>query len=353
MAVHGGDIYRNSVRLDFSVNTNPLGMPQTVREALHRAVARCGVYPDIKAQALKKAVGSMLAAPEEYLLFGNGASELFMAVTHAIKPKKAVIPVPSFYGYEYAAYAAGSELLYYELKQEDGFVVTEALCERLTEDVDLLFLANPNNPTGCLPERETAVNLLRHCREKGIYVLVDECFIEFCEGWPSLLPEIGKNDRLLLVRTFTKIFSIPGVRLGYLFCKNKRLLAKIAGQLPEWNLSCFAQEAGCACAGEKTFITETERYVTRERAFLEEALRQRGFLVFPSAANFILFYTEEKACGRTLYGQLLQKGILIRDCGNFRGLGSGFYRIAVKSREENIRLLQALAQIEGEDKTHV
>ena len=343
MAVHGGDIYRNSVRLDFSVNTNPLGMPQTVREALHRAVARCGVYPDIKAQALKKAVGSMLAAPEEYLLFGNGASELFMAVTHAIKPKKAVIPVPSFYGYEYAAYAAGSELLYYELKQEDGFVVTEALCERLTEDVDLLFLANPNNPTGCLPERETAVNLLRHCREKGIYVLVDECFIEFCEGCPSMLSEIEQFPHVLLVRAFTKIFSIPGVRLGYLLCQNEPLRAKIAGQLPEWNLSCFAQEAGCACAKETAWIGKTESYVRKERAFLETELRQKGFQVFPSAANFLLIYRDELPNAETLYERLLRQGILVRDCNNFRGLGRGFYRIAVKSREENTTLLQALS----------
>ena len=346
MAIHGGDIYRNSVKLDFSVNTNPFGMPRSVNEALHRAVELCTSYPDMEAQALKEAVGRMLSLPEQYLLFGNGASELFMAITHAIKPKKTLIPVPAFYGYEYVAAAVGSEILYYGLKRENDFCVKKDLCERLTEDVELLFLANPNNPTGRLPERETAVALLQCCLEKGIYVVADECFIEFCEGCPSLLSELNKNDRLLIVRTFTKIFSIPGVRLGYLLCKNRVLLTKIAGQLPEWNLSCFAQEAGCACAGEKAFWAETENYVRRERAFLEEALKQCGFQVFPSEANFILLYRNEKLGKATLYEQLLQQGILIRDCGNFRGLGSGFYRIAVKTREENRKLLQALAQAE-------
>lgn len=347
MTIHGGDIYRNSVKLDFSVNINPFGVPRSVKEALHRAIGKCTLYPDMEAQELKEAVGRMLFVPKECLLFGNGASELFMAITHAIKPKKTVIPVPSFYGYEYAATAAESEILYYELKRENDFCVTNGLCESLTEDVSLLFLANPNNPTGCLLRRETAGTLLRRCLEKGIYVVVDECFIEFCEGRPSLLSELAKNDRLLIVRSFTKIFSIPGVRLGYLLCKNRALLTKVAGQLPEWNLSCFAQEAGCACAGEKAFLAETESLIRRERAFLTESLKQRGFLVFPSEANFILFYRKEETGGATLYEQLLRQGILIRDCGNFRCLENGFYRIAVKTREENVRLLHALEQAEG------
>lgn len=340
--IHGGDIYRNPVTVDFSVNGNPLGTPQSVSEALHRAVGMCGCYPDIEAQALKDAVGRMLAVPKEYLLFGNGASELFLAIVRGVSPKKTVIPVPSFNGYEYAAKAAKSEILYYVLKQENGFCVTEELCERLTEDVGILFLANPNNPTGRLIEQKTLTAILRHCEEKGIYVVLDECFIEFCEGCPSMLSQIERFPHVILVRAFTKIFSIPGVRLGYLICKNEPLLAKIAGQLPEWNLSCFAQEAGRACAKETAFLAETENYVRKERVFLEKELRQKGFQVFPSAANFILFYSDELPKGATLYERLLKQGILIRDCGNFRGLGRGFYRIAVRSREENIRLLQAL-----------
>lgn len=345
--IHGGDIYRNSVTDDFSVNGNPLGIPQAVREALHRAADQCGSYPDIEAQALKSAVSTMLAVPEEYFLFGNGASELFMAVVHAVMPKKTVIPVPSFYGYEYAAKAAESEILYYEMKQENGFCVMENLMEVLTEDVGLLFLANPNNPTGCLMEKETVTAFLRHCEEKEIYVVLDECFIEFCGEYHSMISEIEQFEHLILVRAFTKIFSIPGVRLGYLICKNKSVTEKIAAHLPEWNLSCFAQEAGCACAKETAFIIETEKYVRREREFLEWELGRKGLLVFPSSADFILVYRDEASHECTLYRQLLAQGILIRDCENFRGLGRGFYRIAVKSREENRRLLQSLGQ--GED----
>lgn len=337
MNIHGGDIYRNRIKLDFSINVNPLGVPDAVKIALYRAVERCDVYPDREAEKLKNSVSGFLAVPKEYLLFGNGASELFMAAVHGIKPKKTVIPVPSFYGYEYAAKAAESEIIFYETKEENDFCVTEEITSVLTEDVDLLFLANPNNPDGSLKDREFMKALLRHCREKGIYVVLDESFIAFSGNGFSMLSEIEEFDNLLLVGSFTKIFSIPGVRLGYLVCKNQPLLAGIAGQLPEWNLSGFAQEAGCICAEQAEFIRQTKQYIVKERQFLEESLREKGFVVFPSKANFILLYSQEP-----LYVRLLEKGILIRDCSNFRGLHQGFYRIAVRNREENEILLRAM-----------
>ena len=117
MGIHGGNVYRNHVDIDFSINVNPLGIPESVKTALHRAVEMCDKYPDIEAEKLKKTVGEFLAVPGEYLLFGNGASELFMAIVHGIKPKKIVIPVPSFYGYEYAAKTVDSEIIYYEMKK--------------------------------------------------------------------------------------------------------------------------------------------------------------------------------------------------------------------------------------------
>lgn len=365
MGIHGGDVYRNHVNLDFSINVNPLGVPDAVQEALRGAAALCGRYPDIEAKQLKRAVSDMLAVSEEKLLFGNGASELLMAVAHAIRPRKTVIPVPSFYGYEHAAKAVGSEITYYEQRhvrklvswesvpsstaagQETFFDITEGLCDVLTDDVDMLFLANPNNPTGNLSHKESLKKLLAHCRKRGIYVVLDECFIEFCGSSFSMLSEVaaGEYDNLILVRAFTKIFSIPGVRLGYLLCSDGLLLERIRGQLPEWNLSCFAQEAGIACACQADFIAKTQAYVSSERQFLSEGLRRKGYLVFPSMANFILIYVR----GDSLYERLLQRGILIRDCSNFRGLGSGFYRVAVRTRMENEMLLRACPQVgEGE-----
>lgn len=348
-AIHGGDIYRNRVKLDFSVNVNPLGIPEAVEAALYEAVEKCDRYPDMTSEGLKKAVSSMLNVSKEYLLFGNGASELFMAIVHGIKPKKTVIPVPSFYGYEYAAKAAEGEVIRYETTEENDFLVGEDFFSVLTEDVELLFLANPNNPTGKLMSREYLERLLKHCREMGILVVLDECFIEFCDSKTeeelSMLLQTEQFKNLMIVRAFTKIFAIPGVRLGYLVCSDNALREKIKRQLPEWNMSCFAQAAGCACASQKAFIKKTADFIKKERAFLEEGLKQAGMKVFPGEADFILLYSKEP-----LYEQLLSRGILIRDCENFRGLSKGFYRIAVKNRKENEILLKAMGEINGKNR---
>lgn len=338
--LHGGDIYRNHVKTDFSVNVNPLGIPEAVKAALYEAVDNCTRYPDISAEKLKEAVSEMLTVPKGYLLFGNGASELFMAIIHGIKPKKTVIPVPSFYGYEYAAETADGEILYYKTKEKNDFCLQEDFLSVLTEDVDILFLANPNNPTGNLMSREELRNVLSHCRDKGVYVVLDECFIEFCGKERSMLQEIETFSNLILVRAFTKIFSIPGVRLGYFVCSNPLLLEKIGRQLPEWNVSRFAQAAGYECAMQTAFVEKTVTFIRKERRFLEDGLKQAGFRVFPGKANFLLIY-----CEQPLYDRLLEKGILIRDCENFRGLSKGFYRIAVKDRKENEDLLRAIGEI--------
>ncbi|WP_341876660.1 threonine-phosphate decarboxylase [Defluviitalea saccharophila] len=339
-AIHGGDVYRNHVDIDFSVNINPFGMPEGVEEALHNAVKNCFQYPDIKAEKLKKALSSALGVKEEQLLFGNGASELFLGIVHAIKPKKVLIPVPSFYGYEYASQTVESYTLYYPLKEDKDFMLEESFFEVLTEEIDLLFLAHPNNPTGKLMNRDYLKKLLRICKEKNIWVVLDECFIEFCGNEFSILPEIDTYDNLLLVRAFTKIYAIPGVRLGYLVCSNTSLLEKIRQHLPEWNLSTFAQEAGIACVKQSSFIAKTVDYVRKERQFLLEHLNQLGVKTFPGEANFILLYSE-----KLLYEALLKQGILIRDCENFRGLSKGYYRIAVKTRKENEILLKAIAKV--------
>lgn len=343
-SIHGGDIYRNQVALDFSVNMNPLGAPQSVLSAVAGAVNTCMTYPDIHAEKLKLAVGAMLGVDPETLVFGNGASELFLAVVHGLKPKRIVIPVPSFYGYEHAARAVTEEIDYVFLKEESQFYIEETLYNALNEDVDMLFLANPNNPTGVLTKKEELVRLISHCKKKNIMVVLDECFIEFCGETFSMLSYLDQFPNLLIVRAFTKSFSIPGVRLGYLLSKNRKLRERIVRQLPEWNLSTFAQAAGIACAGEKDFLKRTVPYLEREREFLTDglhALLKPDCKVFSGAANFLLIKSPFP-----LYEKFLEHGILIRDCKNFRGLSAGFYRIAVKTRAENEKLSKAAGDID-------
>ena len=266
-------------------------------------------------------------------------------MVHALKPKKTLIPVPSFYGYEHAALAGEGKLVFYETKKEEQFILTVDFLKALDADIDLLFLANPNNPTGSLLDREFLMKILDICREKEIVVVVDECFIDFCDVGYSLLHETESYKNLIVVRAFTKIFSIPGVRLGYLVCCNENILLEIQRHLPEWNTSVVAQAAGIACIKETDFIKETRVYVKKERQFLETELRKAGFTVYSGQADFILMYDDKSLDkGNPLYDYLLQRGILIRDCQNFRGLSEGYYRIAVKKHDENVSLLRVIQE---------
>lgn len=343
--IHGGDIYDKQIQLDFSVNINPLGIPERVEEAIYKSVRQCVHYPQINAQTLCEETGRMLGISSENLIFGNGASELFMAMIHALKPQKILIPVPSFYGYEHAAMAAEGEVVFYETKKEEKFLLTERFFKVLDADIDLLFLANPNNPTGALLDRDFLIKILDICREKEIVVVADECFIDFCENGYSLLGETENYRNLIVVQAFTKIFSIPGVRLGYLVCSNENILLEIQRHLPEWNTSVAAQAAGIACTKETEFINETRAYVKRERQFLETELGQAGFTVYSGQADFILMYDDKLLHkGKSLYDYLLQRGILIRDCQSFWGLSKGYYRIAVKKHDENVILLQEIQE---------
>lgn len=340
---HGGDIYRNKVKMDFSVNVNPLGIPDSVKRALIEAAGECGKYPDIKAEELTKSVAGMAGVSEDSLLFGNGASELFMAIVHAVKPERIVIPVPSFYGYEWSAGSTGAEVVYYEMKEEHQFSLEEGIKEFLTEGTDLLFLANPNNPVGNMIEASLLEEIAEHCKEKGILIVLDECFLEFTgeEEKRSFKNKLAEYPGVIVVRAFTKIFAIPGVRLGYLLCGNQELKNKIKRQLPEWNLSVFAQTAGRAACEEGEYRKETVSLVKAEREYLAGELRQAGIKVYPSRADYLLLKT-----GWPLYERLLDKEILIRDCSNFRGLGKDFYRIAVKTHSENELLIKTVKEME-------
>lgn len=341
MQYHGGDIYRNQIRLDFSVNTNPLGMPDPVKEALHQAVEEAENYPDIRAQALSAAVAEQLQVRKEQLVFGNGASELFHAVLHAIKPSKILIPEPSFLGYEEAAKAIDCEVIFYEMKKEENFCLTDRILDVLDENISLVFLANPNNPVGNLVEPELIFQIAEKCRQCDITLVLDECFMELTgkEQTYSFLKRLDEFPNVVVIRAFTKLYAIPGVRLGYLVCE-QNLAEKIRLQLPEWNLSVFAQRAGVAAIKEQEYIVRAVVCIQTQRQFLLEELQAAGCSVFDSDADYLLFYSE-----MPLYELFLQRGILIRDCSNFRGLQRGYYRIAVKSEEQNRMFAEVLREI--------
>ena len=343
---HGGDVYRNDVEIDFSVNINPFGVPEKVKEALKKAADECMRYPDDTVMELSELMSECSGVSRECILFGNGASELFWAIIHAVKPQKVLIPVPSFSGYKSASECEECEVDYYYMKEEDDFLLTDDFLKIFKEESlpNLIFLANPNNPTGKCIDRKLLECIIALCCEKKIWLVLDECFIEFTERKEESLFKIAeKTPYLVVVRAFTKIYGIPGVRLGYLAAEEK-MINLLKRHIPEWNVSIFAQYAGAAALKEVQFVEKTVKYVKEQRAYMLRQLKEMGIKAWFSEADYILIYSE-----KPLYEKLLEKKILIRDCSNYKGLKKGYYRIAIKTEKENEKLIEALRKISLDD----
>ncbi len=354
--MHGGDIYRNKVELDYSVNINPLGIPEGVRKACKDALLELEHYPDIKCEKVKQEIARHFQVSEDKVLCGNGASELIMAMCHGIHPKKALLLAPGFYGYIDALEAVGAKISYYQLEEAADFFVTEDILQAVKEvKPDMMFITNPNNPTGRTLTKERLCKVLKACKETGTILVVDECFFELTglDRAESVINEIENYNNLIVLRAFTKSFAIPGVRLGYALCGDAALYELVAKNLPEWNLSVIAQRAAIAAMKETEFLEKSRELIKSQREYLQKELEQIGMKVYPSDTNYILFfdgkYKEHKTEDKELYQELLKKEILIRDCSDYYGLGDGFYRIAVKRPKENKTLIGQIKEILGDE----
>ena len=203
-----------------------------------------------------------------------------------------------------------------------------------------VMLTNPNNPSGLFLEKEALVRLAEGCRDRGLILGVDESFLPFTE----VGEEAGLKDRveeypIMIFKSFTKLFAMPGVRLGVLLGR-RDLIAAVETVLPEWNISAAANAAGLAALKEREYIAATSGLISAERTYLTGELRRLGLEVFPSAANYLLIRSD-----RNLYKELLARGLLIRDCADYEGLGEGYYRLAVRTNKENEILIAALREI--------
>ncbi len=341
---HGGDIYRNQVRLDFSANVNPLGTPPEVREAVRKAAEFLAPYPDPYCGALRAKLAARLGVEENAILCGNGAAELIYSFALALAPRRALVPVPSFSEYAAALDAAGCRVLPFPLPRERGFQVGEEILSAISRDVDALILCNPNNPTGQCVAPGLLVRILERCRETGCFLLLDECFLSLAdrEAAFSLLPLLAPGDPVVILRAFTKLYGMAGLRLGYCVCRNPALLERMSRFQQPWNVSTPAQAAGLAALDCGDFVRETLALLSEERRFLEAGLRELGIPFLPSKVNFLLLQGDADWGAR-----LLAQGILIRRCGNYPGLTARDYRVAVRTRPENRALLAALASLKN------
>ena len=335
---HGGDIYTDEIRLDFSSSVNPLGTPPAVLQALQDAVPLSIHYPDPYCRKAAAAISAYEGVPEGSILLGNGAAELIYAFCNAAAPRKALIPVPSFSEYESALKAVGCEILYHHLLPGNNFLAEETLLEAIRESgADTVFLCHPNNPTGRLLPPDLLSEIIDLCEISCIRLFLDACFLDLTDSASDINSLIDSHPHLFILKALTKSFALPGVRVGYCLTADHDLLSAMARTIQPWNVSVFAQAAVPAALQETSFLTETVRLIERERKYLTDSLTGLGFSVYPSDTNFILF---RGPAGLDI--ALRKQGIAIRNCANFPGLAPGWYRIAVRIHEENEALIRRI-----------
>ena len=333
---HGGDVYGAPVALDFSSNVNPFGTPPDVIAAIRRAAALVRQYPDPYCRALTAAISAQEGVKESMILCGAGAAELIYAYCGAVWPKKAMELAPTFLEYSAAAAHFGAKLVRVPLHAPD-FLPDARLLDALQEEKpDVLFLCTPNNPTGRLLDRALLQKALDICLAQGTHVLLDECFLDFTDG-KSAKDLLSRYENLLILKAFTKNYALAGMRVGYCLTENARLLSQMAACCQPWNVSLPAQEAAIAALQNPGWIARAKAMLPGQREALTRQLQSLGFTVCPSQANYLLFHAPVG-----LDRALQKEHIAIRNCENYPGLGSGWYRIAVRLEEENKALFAAM-----------
>jgi len=339
---HGGNIYEIKRReqtsvLDFSANINPLGIPSRIKKSLSRQLKDLVHYPDTRAHRLVAALVRYWKVKEENVLVGNGSTELIYLILNAFRPDKVILPVPSFTEYERAARIEASQVRFIHMLEGEGF----CLNFDHINNCDMLFICNPNNPTGNLIVSNRAD--IKNIPVKRI--VIDEAFMDFVpdEKIYTFILEAVRSKKIIVLRTLTKFFALPGLRVGYLIAHRDIIRVLKEYQMP-WSVNVLAQVAAEQCLSEDAFIQRSKQLIAKERAFLYERLgRIRKLKPYPSVANFLLVKIKDKRLTSScLKERLLKKSILIRDCANFRGLDKQFIRVAVRTHKENMQLVEAL-----------
>ncbi len=347
--IHGGDIYRNKVNMDFSVNLNPLGTPEEVLDAVKASIEKSNAYPDIEQDEVRRVIAEATGIDCSCICAGNGASELIMALVRAVAPGRALLFEPCFSGYEHALNAAGCRIIHHELRGDNGFTITKDDIGVISEGPDLVIICDPSSPLGCNVDETVFMKLLEEAHRRGIVLCLDESFYLMSDGareggFDRRLGLIERYDNLIIIRSLTKMLAMPGIRMGYAVA-SPDMTRRIKRQLPEWNLSACSEAgiiAGIGAIYGTDLVTETLEILGRERVFLSNGMRDLGFKVYDSNTAFLLIKGPVK-----LKEQILERGILIRDCSEYKGLGSGYFRIAVKSHEDNEELLRVLRGIKN------
>ena len=336
---HGGDTYGLEGAIDFSASLNPLGTPVQIVRALKVAAAEFSAYPDPQCRDLTAALAAAEEVPAEHIVVTAGATDAFERIATALAPHKALVCTPCYSGYEQALAKIHARVVHHSLVAREDFDLTERFIDYIEPDIDMVFLCSPNNPTGRTVPRELLVKVLRAAARWGTWVVLDECYLDFTHEH-SAVSLLDRYPQLIVVKSFTKTYAMAGIRVGWCVCGLPDVAKRLRDIGMPWIVSTPSQVAGIAALDVPGYIDLAKEYVDAERARLETALRDLGMFVVPSQANFILFQSPEP-----LYEPLLERGLVIRRCENFRGLDGTWFRIAVRTADENKKLIAAIKEV--------
>lgn len=352
---HGSDLeqiektYRIPTKdiISFSANVNPLGISYKLKSTLASQIDAITTYPDREYTALRNSIGNYVNTSPDHIIVGNGATELISLSFQNLMPKKALLVSPTYSEYEREITGIGGTVEYYFLEEKHNFELgIEDFLSRLTKDLDLLILCNPNNPTSTALNTTQIEKILKECKKQNIFVLIDETYVEFVNDiWQfSSIPLTKDYDNVIVLRGISKFFAAPGLRLGYGVCSNEQLLDHIKNKKNPWTINTLASIAGEIMFSDKDYIAETRNLIHSERDRVCKRLASCSKLkVYEPTANFVLVkLVSTEVTSHELFEACIKKGLMIRDCSSFPGLDDSFFRICFMNPKQNDALLEAI-----------
>lgn len=346
---HGGNVHAFSTKtglslneiIDFSANINPLGMAPGIKDALEGILSQAAHYPDPDYKKLVARVAKHEGVKENQIILGNGAIECIFLLAEHLNKKHLHIQAPTFLEYERAFKKYKARVTYDVLNHDDFYNTPETILKNTPETVDVMVICNPNNPTGTLISKTHMLLLLKETKKRKITLIVDEAFIDFSEDEEafSMVDQINSNPHLIVLKSLTKFYGIPGLRLGYCLTSDQALIESVKKERMPWAINSMVENIGVLSLSDKDYIEETKSFMVKERDWLFKQLQRiHGLKVFPSQGNYLFF----RSSSLNLVEKLAAQGIMIRDCCDYEGLEAGYYRIAVKHRAQNQILLENL-----------
>ena len=385
MDFHGGNIYKifreKNIKeiLDYSSNINPYGIPESLKKRITENLEILERYPDPDYIELRQKLAHLNKVDISNIILGNGAIEIIFLFMEVINPKKILIVSPTFGEYERAVKATERvedssilgdsnkkkddeksfgkqkiEIEYFELKESDDFKLNiHNLKNELEKKYDLLIICNPNNPTGKFLKLSETEEILKECNKYNTKLFIDEAFIDFLEDGikESIINTKENKQNLFVTRAFTKFFAIPGLRLGYGVYFDKNLEKEISEKKEPWSVNNIAEMAGLTVLDDTEYIEKTLKWITKEKIYMYEKLNEiNGMKAYKTEINFITVKIEDKLFSKELNVKILREkmleySILIRDASNFKFLDERFFRLAIKNRENNDRVIEVLKEI--------